>query len=83
MDPERWNHVDKLLQSALDRPEAERDVFLRSACGGDEHLEREVRSLLAAHDHADGVLATRRSIWPPGSSPAGATAMPAGPAAIP
>ena len=58
MDPERWNHVDTLLQSALDRPEAERDVFLRSACGGDEHLEREVRSLLAAHDHADGVLAT-------------------------
>jgi hypothetical protein len=58
MDPERWNHVDNLLQSALDRPEAERDVFLRSACGGDEQLEREVRSLLAAHDHADGFLVT-------------------------
>ena len=26
MDPERWNQVDKLLQSALDRPAAERDV---------------------------------------------------------
>ena len=57
MDPERWNHVDKLLQSALDRPAAERDVFLRSACGGDAHLEHEVRSLLAAHDRADGFLA--------------------------
>jgi hypothetical protein len=32
MDPERWNHVDRLLQSALDRPATERDVFLRSAC---------------------------------------------------
>ena len=35
MDPERWNPVDKLLQSALDRPAAERDVFLRRACGAD------------------------------------------------
>ncbi len=57
MDPERWNHVDKLLQSALDRPAAERDVFLRRACGSDEQLAQEVRSLLAAHDGADGFLA--------------------------
>ena len=45
------------LQSALDRPAAERDAFLRSACGGDAQLEAEVRSLLAAHDRADGFLA--------------------------
>ena len=56
MDNERWNHVDKLLQSALDCPAAERDIFLRSACGGDEQLEREVRSLLAAHDRAGSFL---------------------------
>ena len=35
MDNERWYHVDKLLQSALDRPAVERDVFVRRACGGD------------------------------------------------
>ena len=57
MDPERWNHVDKLLQSALDRPAAERDVFLQRACGGDQQLEDDVRSLLAAHDRADSFLA--------------------------
>ena len=56
MDPERWNQVDKLLQSALERPAAERDVFLRRACVGDEQLEHEVRSLLAAHDGADSFL---------------------------
>ena len=56
MDAERWNHVDKLLQSALDRPAAERDVFCGRACGGDEELEHEVRSLLAAHDRADSFL---------------------------
>src|SRR6516225_4394148 len=56
MDNNRWHHVDKLLQSALDRPAAERDVFLRDACGGDEQVEREVRSLLAAHDRAGAFL---------------------------
>src|SRR5512134_3508991 len=56
MDNERWNRVDKLLQSALERPAAERDVFLRSACGGDEQLEQEVHSLLAAHDRAESFL---------------------------
>jgi hypothetical protein len=40
MDHERWNHVDRVLQSALDRPAAEREAFLRSACGDDQPLER-------------------------------------------
>ena len=57
MDSERWTHVDKLLQSALELPATERDVFLRRACGGDAQLEGELRSLLAAHDRADGFLA--------------------------
>ena len=56
MDTGRWNHVDRLLQSALDTPVAERDVFVRNACGGDDQLERAVRSLLAAHDRAGSFL---------------------------
>jgi eukaryotic-like serine/threonine-protein kinase len=56
MDNERWNHVDQLLQSALDIPAVERDAYLRNACGADQRLEDEVRSLLAAHDRADGFL---------------------------
>src|SRR5262245_27739203 len=57
MDDERWNHVDRLLQSALARPTTERDVFLRRACDGDEQLELAVRSLLAAHNRAESFLA--------------------------
>ena len=56
MDSERWNQVDKLLESALERDAAERDAFLRHACVGDGPLEQEVRSLLAAHDRAGSFL---------------------------
>src|SRR5687768_12145479 len=56
MDNDRWNHVDQLLQSALDIPAGERDAYLRNACGSDRLLEDEVRSLLAAHDRADRFL---------------------------
>jgi serine/threonine protein kinase/Tfp pilus assembly protein PilF len=56
MDNDRWNHVDQLLQSALDIPAVERDAYLRHACGGDQRLEEDVRSLLAAHDRADRFL---------------------------
>jgi hypothetical protein len=56
MDNDRWNHVDQLLQSALDIPAVERDAYLRNACGADQRLEDEVRSLLAAHDRADRFL---------------------------
>ncbi len=56
MDTDRWTHVDRLLQSALDVPAGERDAYLRHACGGDPRLEDDVRSLLAAHDRADGFL---------------------------
>ena len=56
MDGDRWTQVDRLLQSALDIPVAEREIFLRNACGGHDQLEREVRSLLAAHDRADRFL---------------------------
>src|SRR5262245_54540786 len=56
MDPERRNQVDRLLQSALDLPAAERDAFVQGACGGDEQMEGEIRSLLAAHDRADRFL---------------------------
>ena len=56
MDRDRWNQVDRILESALECSAEERDVFLRRACGGDEGLEGDVRSLLAAHDRADAFL---------------------------
>ena len=56
MDPKRWKQVDEVLQSALDRSADEREAFLRDACGGDDALEREVRSLILLDESADGFL---------------------------
>jgi serine/threonine protein kinase/predicted Zn-dependent protease len=56
MHPQTWKRVEAILQSALDRPVAERDAYLREACAGDESLEREVRSLLTAELSAEGFL---------------------------
>ena len=56
MDSERWKRVDGVLQSALDREPEQRDAFLREACGGDEMLEREVRSLLLSEKQAGRFL---------------------------
>ena len=52
MDSERWGRLNKLLHDALDRSPEERDAFLRQACGGDEPLAREARSLLSVEQQA-------------------------------
>ena len=52
----RWHQVDRLFNSALERPVAERRRFLSQACGEDRAMLREVESLLAALGNADGFL---------------------------
>jgi eukaryotic-like serine/threonine-protein kinase len=56
MDSDRWQQVDSLLQSVLERPPEERDTFLRHACADDQALENEVRSLLRAQQQAGSFL---------------------------
>jgi len=56
VDRERWNQVDALLQSALQRAPHERDAFLREACNRDPTLETEIRSLLHAQQDAGSFL---------------------------
>ncbi len=56
MNHEQWQHVDELLQSALQRQEGDRISFVHQACNGDEALEREILSLLASHEQAGSFL---------------------------
>ena len=52
MNPERWQQVEQLYHSTLEKEVSERSAFLAGACAGDEALRREVESLLAAEDRA-------------------------------
>ncbi len=47
MTPERWQKVEQIYHSALEREPVQRATFLNEACGGDESLRQEVESLLA------------------------------------
>lgn len=50
MKPDRWQQIDELFHSALEWPLSERAHLLRNATGNDEDLQREVESLLLAHE---------------------------------
>ena len=45
-EPERWRQVEELYHSALEKEPARRAFFLQEACGEDEEMRSEVRSLL-------------------------------------
>ena len=60
LTPERWQHVARIYELAIDQDAAARDAFLSDACAGDEALRFEVESLLG-QDAARVVL--DRSVW--------------------
>ena len=43
---DRWNLIQEIFQSAVDRPLSERSEYIRQACGDDQQLQSEVASLL-------------------------------------
>jgi serine/threonine-protein kinase len=55
MDRERWQQIDRISESARNRPPDERAAFLNNECDGDEELRREVDSIIA-HAEADGFM---------------------------
>jgi hypothetical protein len=61
LSPERWEQVQEILHSALDRNAADRVSFLEEACADDPELLREVVSLIGALDGAGPVGAMEHS----------------------
>jgi serine/threonine-protein kinase len=53
MDLSRAERVAALFDRALAVPRSERPAFLRMVCGDDDELQRELSSLLQAHESAD------------------------------
>src|SRR5438874_1232403 len=56
MKAERWQQVNDLFQSAVERAPEERATFLNEGCHGDEGLRREVQSLLASYETAENFI---------------------------
>ena len=56
MSPERWGRLKELFHAASPMSDSERHAFLNEACAGDEELQREAASLLAADDAAGDLL---------------------------
>jgi tetratricopeptide (TPR) repeat protein/predicted Ser/Thr protein kinase len=58
MTPAEYERVRTIFLAVREKNPAEREEFVRSACGGDQALLREVESLLANDQAADSFLAT-------------------------
>ena len=56
MTPDRFQEVERLYHLALERPESERNAFLREASADDQSLVQEVESLLAHHRKGENFL---------------------------
>jgi eukaryotic-like serine/threonine-protein kinase len=53
MTPERWQRIGELFDAGVRIVPAERQAWLRAACGGDDDLRDEVSRLLAQDERAD------------------------------
>jgi serine/threonine protein kinase/Flp pilus assembly protein TadD len=58
MDADRWKEIERIFHAALQANTTERAAILEDSCAGDEHLRREVESLLAHHAKADYFIET-------------------------
>lgn len=56
MTPDRWQHINRLFQEALDHSTNERSAFLDEACAGDEDSRNEVQSLISFDAKAQDFL---------------------------
>lgn len=56
MTPERWQQINDLYHSSLEREPFERAAYIAQACDGDEDLRQEIESLVSSHEQGDGFI---------------------------
>ncbi|HEV8715657.1 MAG TPA: protein kinase, partial [Candidatus Binatia bacterium] len=56
MNPERWQEIKRLYNSALELESDQREAYLEEACAGDESLRKEIERLLAQQAEAEDLL---------------------------
>jgi len=53
MEPERWQEIERLFNSAMELEPGDREAFLARACPGDEELRKTLERLLARQQDAE------------------------------
>jgi serine/threonine protein kinase len=56
MTPTKWQHIQELVNSALDLPPEERAPFLEKTCGGDTEIRRQIDNLIESCEQTDNFL---------------------------
>ncbi|PWB80634.1 MAG: hypothetical protein C3F08_03930, partial [Candidatus Methylomirabilota bacterium] len=56
MNPERWQQIKRLYNSALELEPARREAFLHEVCAGDDSLRQEIERLLEQQAEAEDLL---------------------------
>ncbi len=56
MNPERWEEIKRIYDSALELEPRRREGFLKEACAGDDTLLEEVTTLLAQDGKSEGLF---------------------------
>ncbi|MDQ2920851.1 MAG: serine/threonine-protein kinase, partial [Acidobacteriota bacterium] len=56
MTPDRWQHIKRVLDDALERAPGERAGFLDEACAGDQSLRKEVESFIISNQQAGSFI---------------------------
>jgi serine/threonine protein kinase/formylglycine-generating enzyme required for sulfatase activity len=56
MTSERWEEIDKLLETTMELAPKERAAFLDEACSGDSQLRHRIETLLASLDQAESFM---------------------------
>jgi serine/threonine protein kinase/formylglycine-generating enzyme required for sulfatase activity/pimeloyl-ACP methyl ester carboxylesterase len=56
MEPERWQQIERLYNSAMELESGPREAFVEEACKDDGPLRRQVQRLLACRHDAEGFL---------------------------
>ena len=59
---DRWAEIKAVVAGALETPATDRDAYVKSACGEDAELRREVESLLVAADTGESIPGARAAI---------------------
>jgi serine/threonine protein kinase/tetratricopeptide (TPR) repeat protein len=56
MKRDMWREIEEIYHAAVDREPLEREIFLKTACAGNEELQREVTLLLESDNRAKNFL---------------------------